>query len=589
VSRTTATGTLAEPRSAPFAAAHIVGVALYLAAVGLGTGLKVVTGEIGGGGTLGWVFELTTVVLWLAVLLASMRRQPEGPLWYLVLAYTAVAALLGRLWLIDPLLSSLATLLWNLGFVLYVHLLVAFPSGHLRSPFDRAVVGSAYLANLIIGLLAGLTWTTRCDDRTCIANVIALSPDDRVIGVAATANHWVTVVICALVVVSVVRHWREATPVGRRPLSPIVLTAPLGMAYLAVFHASVALEVEPSQALVLVGNVIFTLLPLGWLLGVLRLRLGRTRLAEFLVALGRGVPVGGLRDLLARTLGDPTLELAFLAPDGDGYVATDGRRVEVPLAPGRTVTRLEGETGTLAILIHDPAIEAEDPGLVEAAANAARLSLENERLAAEVRAQLEEVKASRSRILEATDEERRRLERDLHDGAQQRLVALAMRLQLARAVDPAASAILDEATTELEAAIGEVRDLAHGLHPTILTEAGLGPAIEALAERMPIPVAVYVPERRYPRTVETTGYFVVAESLTNVARHAKANAVTIRAADDGQVLTLSIQDDGRGGAGATTGTGLRGLADRVAAAGGRLTITSPVGAGTELLLELPLR
>src|SRR4029079_2771044 len=216
----------------------------------------------------------------------------------------------------------------------------------------------------------------------------------------------------------------------------------------------------------------------------------------------------------------------------------NGRPFDVP-APdsARTVTRLERDGELLGILVHDPAIEDEDPGFVEAVGNAARLALENERLAAEVRAQLEEVRASRVRIVEAADSERRRVERDLHDGAQQRLVALAMRLQVAKETTTGAAGLLDDATTELQTAIGEVRGLARGIHPTILTEAGLRAAVDALAERTPPPVAGDIPARRIAPAVSAVTYFVVAETLTNVARYAAADEASVTVSEeDGRLL-----------------------------------------------------
>ena len=252
------------------------------------------------------------------------------------------------------------------------------------------------------------------------------------------------------------------------------------------------------------------------------------------------------------------------------------------------MTRLERGSELLGVLVHDPLIEVEDPGLVEAVGNAARLALENERLAAEVRAQLEEVRASRVRIVEAADAERRRVERDLHDGAQQRLVALAMRLQVAKQSTPEASALLDAATTELETAIGEVRGLARGVHPTILTESGLAAAIDALAERTTIPVVADVVDRRFDATVEATAYFVVAEALTNVVRYSGAGGARVTVREAGDTLLVEVSDDGLGGADPAAGSGLRGLDDRVAAIGGRLTVTSPAGGGTTIRAELPV-
>jgi signal transduction histidine kinase len=180
------------------------------------------------------------------------------------------------------------------------------------------------------------------------------------------------------------------------------------------------------------------------------------------------------------------------------------------------------------------------------------------------------------------------VERDLHDGAQQRLVALAMRLQLARDTAAGAHALLDEATTELHAAIREVRDLARGLHPTILTEAGLAAAVDALAERTPLPVRVAIPDRRFPPPVEAAAYFVVAEALTNVVRYAGAAEARVSATIDGDRLTVGVEDDGAGGADPEHGSGLRGLRDRVATIGGSLIVASPPGGGTIVRAELPL-
>ena len=271
-----------------------------------------------------------------------------------------------------------------------------------------------------------------------------------------------------------------------------------------------------------------------------------------------------------------------------GSLTRAGRSIpEAPAGRGSTpIVRDDGEV--LAVLIHDPALLAEDPGLVEAVGSVARMALENERLSAQVRAQLEEVRASRERIVEAADAERRRVERDLHDGAQQRLTALAIRLQTSRSDVPEAAALLDEATGELQAAIAEVRDLARGVHPTILTELGLAAAVDALAERAPIRVDVDIPDGRMPDPVEATAYFVVAEALTNVARYAEATSAQVRATEDGERLVVTVTDDGRGGADPTRGSGLRGLADRVAAARGLLDVVSQPGAGTTVRVELPL-
>jgi PAS domain S-box-containing protein len=206
---------------------------------------------------------------------------------------------------------------------------------------------------------------------------------------------------------------------------------------------------------------------------------------------------------------------------------------------------------------------------------------------------LEEVRASRNRIVDTADEERRRVERDLHDGAQQRLVSLAMGLRLARTRlseegNAAARATLDEFSEELQLALAELRDLARGIHPAMLTERGLAPALESLVLRSPLPAKVVsCPDRRLPASLETAIYYLAAEALTNAIKHASASRVTISVSAEPHRVVVEVCDDGEGGASITGGTGLRGLADRVAALDGRLTIHSPAGAGTTLTAELP--
>jgi signal transduction histidine kinase len=392
------------------------------------------------------------------------------------------------------------------------------------------------------------------------------------------------------VIALVVRHWRAATPVGRRILRPVVIALPFEYAIISVSYVLIAFGREDLAQLSNDPILYWAtwLLPGAFVIGVIQSRLARSAVADLAVQVGAGIPLGGLRDALARALRDPSLQLGFPAPEGDDLVDAEGRSFTLP-EPGarRQATRIESNGALLAVLVHDPELEAEDPGLVDRVGAVARLALENERLSAQVRAQLEEVRASRARIVEAADAERRRVERDLHDGAQQRLVALAMRLELARESAVGAATLIDQTTAELQTAIAEVRGLARGLHPPILTEAGLAAALESLAERSAIPVRIVAPDRRYPPPVEAAAYFVVAEALTNVAKYSGARSATVTVRETADGLAVSVADDGRGGADPERGTGLRGLADRVAAIGGRLTITSPAGQGTTVLAELP--
>jgi signal transduction histidine kinase len=258
----------------------------------------------------------------------------------------------------------------------------------------------------------------------------------------------------------------------------------------------------------------------------------------------------------------------------------------------RAVTFLERDGEPIAAILHDPVL-LEDPGLVASVASAMRLSVENERLQAEVESQLGEVRESRARIVAAGDAERKRVERDLHDGAQQRLVSLTLALRLAKLKlgddgDPELRQSLDQASDEARSALAELRELARGIHPQILTEAGLGSAIESLADRSPVDVAVdHGTDQRFSPAVEAAAYFVVSEALANVAKYASASRALVRTEWQNDELTIEIADDGIGGAEPGAGGGLRGLADRLSAIDGRLEIVSPTGGGTRLLAHIP--
>ena len=256
------------------------------------------------------------------------------------------------------------------------------------------------------------------------------------------------------------------------------------------------------------------------------------------------------------------------------------------------MTLLERDGVPLAAILHDPAL-LEDPGLVASVATAVRLTVENDRLQAEVRAQLAEVRESRARIVEATDAERRRIERDIHDGAQQRLVALSLAIgrargQLGPAADPDLDTTLAQASEEVRSALAELRELARGIHPAILTEAGLGPAVRSLVDRSAVPTELDAElPGRLPDPIEATAYFVVSEALTNVAKHAAAGSARVALAVHDHTLTVEVRDDGCGGADPARGSGLRGLRDRVEAVGGKLETVSPAGGGTIVRASLP--
>jgi signal transduction histidine kinase len=360
------------------------------------------------------------------------------------------------------------------------------------------------------------------------------------------------------------------------------------LAAFALLFSAAIVNGSGALALIYLAFGIFVTVPYAFLAGLIRGRLTRAAaVAELVEALGRARGGASLRESLAEALGDPTLTLAYWVPQSQGYVDADGRPVE--LSAGRVATPIERGGEPLALVVHDAAL-AEERDLVRAVGGAAALTLENERLSAELRARIEELRASRARIVHAGDEERRRLERDLHDGAQQRLVALALNLRRARdADDPEAMRDLTaEALQELTEATAELRELARGIHPAVLTDRGLSAAVDALAGRAQLPVEVQgVPEERLAPAVEATAYFVVAEALTNVTRYAHATHAEIEIARENGSLVVEVRDDGIGGADPAHGSGLRGLADRVAAVDGRLLVSDGAGAGTVVRAEIP--
>jgi signal transduction histidine kinase len=250
---------------------------------------------------------------------------------------------------------------------------------------------------------------------------------------------------------------------------------------------------------------------------------------------------------------------------------------------------LEGDGGRLAALIHDPTL-LDDPALIDAVGAAASLALENARLQAELRTQLNEVRASRARIVEAGDAERRRIERDLHDGAQQRLLGIRLALQLVRGRladgGTALDGLLTEADGEVVSALDELRALARGIHPALLTDEGLDAALAALARRLPLPVELHLCHGRLPPLVEATAYFVASEALANVVKHAHASRATIDISRTNGCVAIEVRDDGVGGAD-PAGAGLDGLRDRVEAVDGRLRVHSVPGHGTLVTAAIP--
>jgi signal transduction histidine kinase len=476
------------------------------------------------------------------------------------------------------------------GAPILAQIALSYPTGRLRTAFDRVVVGLIYAGAIGICVVILLVFDPRSAGCPACAWEPAPFPSGPAYLAATSFYQRGGAVLALLFFLAVWLRFRRATPAERRDLTPLwVAVCVIALSYLVGAFASPSPLADPFAYLMWeLQSLLQISLPVIFVSGLLSARLARSAVGDLVVELDRPLPPGELQASLSRTLRDPSLELLYARDGQDRWVNARGQPEPLPGPGARTVTVVERDGRPLAALIHDPAL---DRGLVRAAAAAAGMAIENERLHAEVRAQLEEARASRQRIVEAGDRERRRVERNLHDGAQQRLATLALSLAMIRdrdGADPAMAASLARASAELRQAIDELRELARGIHPAILTEEGLPAAVESLADRSSLPVGVVSDfDARLPEPVETAAYFVVSESLANITKHAHASRARVELSRCNGTLRVEVRDDGVGGADAARGSGLLGLADRVAAVRGSIRVETPPGGGTRVLAEIP--
>jgi signal transduction histidine kinase len=481
--------------------------------------------------------------------------------------------------------------------VILAFIVLTFPGVSLRGPSRWAwwALAVGFLVRTTSRLLIG------CD---CVENPIALFVNSELFeglqlypsAVIAIAAMWIAVLAASRLVGSA-----PASRIVLRPVAIGGIVAALVAAWDAidlmlflVTGAGVVRLAPPWDELVswtIIAAI--ALVPLGYLSGILRIRARRGPLATLAIQLDRRPGPDDLQAALRQALGDPQAQLLVWDGRQESWIDASLERTLLPESDdGMSVTRLERDGEPYAAIVHDIALR-EDPSLIAATTSLLRLALDNARLADAVKDQLEQVRSSRARLVEAAASERRRIERDLHDGAQQRLIAVALSLQHARAEaakdTPSAAFLrqLDDAGDELLAAVDELRELARGIHPAVLTEEGLRIAVASLARRTAIPVEVEVTvDGRLPVAVETTAYYVVAEALTNVSRHSGARIATVKVDRSNGHLEIKVSDDGMGGADANKGSGLRGLADRLDAVAGTLAIDSSPE-GTTLKARIP--
>jgi signal transduction histidine kinase len=438
------------------------------------------------------------------------------------------------------------------------HALLAYPSGRVARWIERAAISLVYVLSAVATL--------------------ANTP----VGTLVTA--------CVVLAAAAYRYLRSAGPERRARL--VAAVAAMAFAAVLVVSAGISLGnagIGVSRAVLWAYDIVIVLVAAALVLDLVSRRWTQATVTGLVVDLGTLDETAPLRDRLAAALGDPSLEIGYRLEERDTYVDERGRALELPdEGSSRAVTIVREGDAPLAALVHESAILG-DAELLDSVTAAAQIAVANARLQAEVRSQLEEIEASRRRIVEAGDSQRRRLERELREGAELRLAEVATLLdEPSDGAGAGFAAMLAETQAELGRAQAELREFARGIHPRILTEGGLAAALGDLAGRAAVPVELTVPDARLPAPVEAAAYFVCSEALANIGKYAQASHAAIEVAARGHALLVSVSDDGRGGASLDAGSGLRGLADRVEALGGRLSLRSPRGEGTVLSAELPL-
>ncbi|MFQ6148478.1 sensor histidine kinase [Streptomyces seoulensis] len=547
---------------------------------------------------VGWAFAGSGLVAW--------ARRPANRTGPLLLAE-------GLTWFLGNLQGTPVPLLFTLGawgealnLAVLAHLLLVFPDGRAGGAAERRLIAAGYLLVAVGGLIRVLLYDPAADSSAsyltctdCGPNAFLVRHDADLFGAVDLVYRWAGVALTVLVALRMVQRWRAASPARRRVLLPSWVAVGLSLAFVGwemLYLLMPRLLGGADAVLALPSDLTEVAVPVVFLVSLLRMRLRRASVGDLLVAVGRTPTAHDLQDTLRSTLGDPTLVLGLRT--GAGHADPDGRPLPASRAPDRDVTPVGTDQDADAVLVHDSAL-AEDPALLAAACAVVRLWRRNALLRAEAEEQARAARTAPGRLLRTVDEERRRLERDLHDGAQTRLVYTLMTLRrldagLPSGVDPALRRTVTEVEGSLRQALEELRDLARGIHPEVLGRAGIGPALTSLAEQCPVPVTVEAEPGRYPPLVESTAYFVACEALANAVKHAAARHIEVRARRSGARLVVEVADDGVGGvadpatgAAAGGGTGLTGLVERVSAVCGSLEVDSPEGRGTRIRVELP--
>ncbi|MEV0061742.1 ATP-binding protein [Nocardia sp. NPDC050718] len=495
----------------------------------------------------------------------------------------------------DPALFTAGAVLTNIYLPVMIPVLLGFPSGRLRQSWERWYVAVCWVLAVIGVSAEWLFFDPRevpAPHPSTSVNLLLIRHDAALADRIQLTVGAIAFVVAVTAIVVVIRRWRSGTAAYRSGFAPIMMLATVaGVAILWMMLTAIRFPGSLHGWTLNLRYIPMVLLPMAIAFGQVRYRMARAAVGAAMVEIGAAPISSGFAEALRRALHDPTLALWTFDAERGSYVDDQGKLRELPRGPGhRVATVLERDGAAAAALVYDRQLQNE-PELLAAVRGATELALDHERLRNDLQTQLAEVRRSRERIVAAGDAERRRVERDLHDGAQQRLVAAALLLRRAqRAPDTATRGdLVTRGAAELDTALGELRELARGVFPPILAERGLTAALTSLAERSPIPVRIRgTLTPRPPPGVELAAYFIAAEAVTNAAKHSGGTHVDIDVEVVDDAVRLVIADDGRGGACLGPGGGLSGLDDRAAALGGSLLVDSPPGAGTVLTATLPL-
>ena len=533
---------------------------------------------------IAWRLLPTRLVGWLMVLVALL--WPVGS--WLRALYD-----LGAVW---PIAQGV-THLWA---ILVGTLVFCYPTGRFTRRFDRVILLAAlsvFAVRFVATLLLDPRSSTAPSSRAANAYAVLTNPElGRVI-----ENIWRLAGLALLLIVAirVIIRWFASSPPARRVAFIMPIALILWTVATFIENTGFVFSVAFDRSLQLFTPIAISVIPIAFVTGLAHLRGLRARVSDLVVIARDGVDRLVWQNSLQRTLGDPSLRVFWWDERRSEFVDSTGAASDPAVAvSGRGGERMSllpinADDRPLAVIRHDVGL-TENTRLLDGVAAALKLSVDNDRLRTELEKTLGAVRESRLRIVEAGDDARRRIERDLHDGSQQALVSVAINLSLAsRAAreggNHAVGEQLETVSAQLQAALADLRALAHGIHPTALAEGGLETAVLELGARCPVDVDVDVVVARYlPSLAESTVYFVIAECLTNIAKYADASHATVRVARSGGGLDLEVSDDGRGTADIDGGTGIRGLIDRVETVGGRLTVSSSPGRGTRITGWVPL-